>query len=174
MAKPETKFAFIIYGNIASGKSSVAKLLAQSLPQFKHLCADDIRIKASLSGKILSENELYSLMVEQISQHTQVIFESTGAGNFFKHYLRQFKATGFKIVRVYLKCSPLVCYKRYQNRINTSAAMVPMAYPTNIKTSIEDINNKISGLTCDIVFNTELYNAAIIADRLINMYGTKC
>jgi predicted ABC-type ATPase len=172
MTKP--KFAFIIYGNIASGKTSVAKLLAQSLPQLKHLCADDIRVQSSLDGKILSENEVYSLMVEHISQHTQVIFESTGAGNFFKHYLRQFTATGFKVIKVYLKCSPLVCYNRYQNRIDTSAAMVPMAHPSNIKTSIEHINNKISGLTCDIVFNTELYNAAIIADRLINYYGTKC
>lgn len=172
MTKP--KFAFIIYGNIASGKTSVAKLLAQSLPQLKHLCADDIRIEASLSGKILSENEVYSLMVEQISQHTQIIFESTGGGNFFKHYLRQFTATGFKVVRVYLKCSPLVCYNRYQNRIDTSSAMVPMAHPTNIKTSIEHINNKISGLSYDLLFSTEKDTPEFIAKQLVKIYDIKC
>jgi shikimate kinase len=172
MDKP--KVAIIIYGNIASGKSTVALLLSKFLPQFKCICPDDIRLETSLNGSIMSENDVYSAVVKEISQHTELILESTGAGTFFKHYLRLLSATDFKVIRVYLKCSGTVCFKRYQNRINTSATLVPMAHPANIRTSIETIESKISGLNYDLQFNTDSVDTLEVVNKIMSFYGTKC
>ena len=171
--KPSQKIAFVVFGNIASGKSSVAQSLVESLPSFKVVCADNIRVESALGGTIMSEDVIASKVMEEIHQHTHIILECTGGGTYFKHYVRLLHATGFTIIRISLKCSGLVCYKRYQDRINNTAAMVPMANVSNVRMSISYIESKISGLPYDLQFNTEKLSNLEIINQILTFYGTK-
>lgn len=166
------KVAFVIFGNIASGKTTLAASLVKSLPSFKVVCADDIRIASALDDSLLTEHQIYAKILEEINQHTQVILECSGAGTYFKHYLMQLMAMGFLIVKVKLDCSKGVCLQRYQNRADNTAAMVPMSHRFDIRKSIENIESKIAGLPYDLQFNTEKVSYLEITNQILQLYDS--
>lgn len=81
------KTAIIITGNVASGKSTLARRWVEVHPDYQHLCMDDIRMKiAERNGfpafTYQMENEAKQVLTDMLQLHQNIVFETTGFGKF--------------------------------------------------------------------------------------------
>lgn len=79
--------AIIIFGNIASGKTTLGKLIAEKHPEFQRVCMDEIRLQIAPKGEAFThkmEAEAQQIALDLIALHSNIIFETTGASDFSK------------------------------------------------------------------------------------------
>lgn len=79
--------AIIITGNVASGKSSLAKRWILDHPEYEHVVMDDIRMKiAERNGfsqfTYAMEQEAREVLKDMIAIHQHIVFETVGYGVF--------------------------------------------------------------------------------------------
>jgi len=124
------KEAIVIYGNIASGKSTFAAALAKSNPAYHYLCMDALREKTYFDSKqnaFCIDRECEKKLIEQISSHDKIIYETTAATKIFRRALSMLNARKFSIQMVYIQCHPDVCFQRFQARKQGRKMQVPPA-----------------------------------------------
>jgi len=112
--RPDLKFALVLIGNIASGKSSIAQILAKEW-NIPHFSLDDYREKQPHSNRIYAENQAKVPFREDLLQAPQLIYESTYSV-FDQANFRELKARRYALFLVKIHCGLATCRQRFQQR----------------------------------------------------------
>jgi len=116
---PNDKICIVVFGNLASGKSSFCKELLTILPKYKYVCLDEIRV--NLFDKFPNKNifDREALAKEEcknsILNSQFVIYESTGTSQFFNQLKPRIKAH-FKSIFIFINCPDYECRFRFERR----------------------------------------------------------
>ena len=117
--KPNEKICLVVYGNLASGKSSFSKEIKKLLPNYSYVCLDEIRIKNmdKFPNKSVYERESISKeeCKNEILNSQLVIYESTGTSQLFNQLKNRIRAH-FKTYFIFISCPDYECRKRFENR----------------------------------------------------------
>jgi len=149
--------SIIIYGNIASGKSSVCRQLAELLPDHRHVCLDDHRIKCWEENPSLGAGQRDLVAQRNCLQdlHGKLIYETTGVTRFFRQAKKVLDAAGQRLIYIHLDCPPHLCIRRYQGRLSRGHIQAPFAWGNySIEQSIYYFHEKQMELTPVIRINT--------------------
>lgn len=122
------KQAIIIIGNMASGKSTLARLLADRL-DYWHVCLDHFREKCSTAfhlTPIQRETLAQTQCLAALKQPGDVIFESTGVSSFYRKALDMLDREGVNLQLIRIDCPEKICIERYYARKNNALARPPV------------------------------------------------
>ncbi|WP_460444383.1 AAA family ATPase, partial [Amycolatopsis magusensis] len=147
------KQAIIIYGNIASGKTTLSKLLKASLgEEYKTVNLDECRVKVFGQdlgiGPIQQDLKAQELCLLEM-EGKNLIYETTAVTRFFDKARKHLRAQGYKLFFVWLECKPSECYDRYSERKASGHFQAPFAYgkdKTDIRECISYFNYEQKGV----------------------------
>jgi len=107
----------IIYGNMASGKSTLIEKISKILPQFQVVCIDNNRkaLFGKEAGGLARELKAEEETVKQLLHGEYVIYETTGASRLFRSVLPQIEKR-YRTFFVHIKASQLECLYRHRHR----------------------------------------------------------
>lgn len=167
------KEVIIILGNMASGKSSAAKLLAEKLPEFTYVCQDDFR-NAQTERYLEVDNRIFEEEIAQQTKHAlerypKIIYESTGATRFFREAYYSFLVQQRKIFVVRLNCSDAVCYRRFlKRRQEGKNHLVPIFNKSKSPWEIiGDFRKKSAWLKHDLLIDSEKNTSEQIVSSIL-------
>ena len=153
------RVCIVVYGNLASGKSSFAKGLVKLLPGFKHVCMDQIRIDTYFQDPSITSLEL-DRKCEKICNDTLlntrlVIYESTGVSKFFKGIIPTIESK-YKMFYIYLECPAEICIRRFADRKREGYFNIPPAFSdgTNINQFINKVGSELRSVRKDLVLSS--------------------
>ncbi len=157
------KKAIIIYGNIASGKSTICRQLAQALPDHRHVCLDDHRVKLweqhPEMGAGHRDLQAQKSCLEDL--HGPVIFETTGVTRFFRKAKEKLEKSGKNSIYIHLDCPSHICIRRYQARLASGHIQAPFAWGNyTIEQSIYYFHERQQELSPRVRINTSKVRAA--------------
>lgn len=155
------KQVIIIAGNIASGKTALAKELLKRLKNFTLLSMDAERWAASGEG-LAREQQAEFALLEKLLQQNRILYETTAFGKTFKvieQLLSKEKAT---VVRLKLHCHPDECLRRYQER----SIHPPMPFKFEIEDSLWKIHANLQRLP-GISLDSQAYSPTALADQIL-------
>ena len=169
--KPTDKVCIIVFGNIASGKSSFARALAEKINGFKYVCFDQLRIDIYLENHLKSGIEREEMAKKRcrnlLLNNNLVIFETIAVSDYYNKILPELKHR-FKLIFVKIECQAFICKRRYYNR--NMDGYFSIAPPFNSKLSVDEFIDKTEReqekLQYDIVFNSEILNTT----EMINQF----
>lgn len=147
--------SIIIFGNIASGKSSVSRHLAQLLPDHRHVCLDDHRVKLWNEQPELGAGQRDLLAQKSCLEDLQgqVIYETTAVTRFFKQAQAKLKDQDLRFI--HLDCRPSTCISRYRERLMRGHIQAPFAWGNySIEQSIYYFHEKQLALQPHVRINT--------------------
>jgi predicted kinase len=111
--------AIIIIGNIASGKTTLARRIQSHLPDFQYICLDDIRLEQVEANpdinSVVMERESQKKAFEKIDQNRFIVYESTGASQFYHKALNRIKDQ-YQCFTIKILSNPKQCIKRFHQR----------------------------------------------------------
>lgn len=166
----------VIIGNIASGKSTVARLLADRMEGYHHVCSDNFRDEKpdkyfEVDNRIFEE-EIAQETRQAIQNNRLIIYESTGSSRFFKDIFYELVQSNAEIFTVRLTCRPEICMLRYKKRIESGKGhLVPMY--NNSKTAEELIHQhdkKSAWVKAHISVDSEKTDPEKIASFIYNSH----
>lgn len=146
------KTVIIIAGNIASGKTALAKELQKQLKRFVILSMDAERFAASAEG-LAREQQAEHALLEKLLQHDRIIYETTAFGKIYKVAEKLFIKEKAKLVRLKLSCHPDECLRRYQER----SQHPPMPFKFDIEDSLWRIHmhlRNVPGISLDSQYHS--------------------
>lgn len=145
-----------IIGNLASGKSTLAKLIHQQLDHYTYLSIDEFRVRFQAHTKRGEANAWQALAIAA-HKSENIIFESSGTANHFPEVIEKFKKKGGKVLVVQLECSVHECLIRRRQQLKSGYIPPPFPYKTNIATSISVIHTRLASAKADLIFNSETH-----------------
>lgn len=160
------KICIVVFGNIASGKSTLSKQIIELLPQFKIISIDNSR--RNLFGKIINDIERESKaeedMIKQLFSTQFVIYETTGASRLFKSIHCRIRSH-FKTIFVYVKCSVPECRFRFNYRKNDRMVMPGFKSKLSIGEVMHSIEYKMNQR-----FNIELDSEKLSPEEMFEKF----
>lgn len=158
MNKPQ---AIVIIGNIASGKTTLAKKLIEQLPDFAYICLDQLRISVTESLPSLDINPVTRdrtaerIAMGMIDQKRYIIFESTGASQFYHRAIFRMRDK-FQVFTVKLMADTDTLYARYLERRERGQFQLQPAHTGSLpmRDLIERQQNVIKGIYADYTLST--------------------
>jgi len=158
--KKSDRVCVVVYGNIASGKSSFAKELVKLLPGFKYVCMDQVRIDCYLNGPQLRsiefERKCEKLCENMLKLNNHIVYETTGVSQFAKSMLVEL-SRNFLIFYIFLDCPADLCLRRYQSRKQGGYFSIAPAFSDRL--SIGAFINKVAdqqrGMKKDVVLRSD-------------------
>jgi predicted kinase len=120
--------SIIIYGNIASGKSTIARYLANKLEGYRYVCLDDTRKELWMEQPDLGAGQRDLIAQDRCLKelHGRVVFESTAVTRFFKRAKQ--KLADQELVYIHLYCPVATCLRRYNARLASGKIQAPFAW----------------------------------------------
>lgn len=118
IAKNLLSVCIVVYGNIASGKSTFCKELMNELPGYEYINLDQIRLETrAVEGMSAEwyEDEAKRRCAERLMNDRLTLYETSGASVFFNDVIDAVSSRAV-IVWVYIKCNKDECIKRMYNR----------------------------------------------------------
>lgn len=175
-----SKLVIVIYGNVGSGKTTVSKKLNKVFPDFDYVNLDDFRlyVEDNLEYSDLMERDCIAenLCEERLCHGSnKIIFETTRVTKFFQQVERHiyFYNQGYEKINfffVYLKVSPDVSYKRFNERL-TQPGYRQAKFVHSDKFSIVDgiryFHNKQSQTTFNLSFDSDKLSADDIVRTIV-------
>lgn len=167
------KEMIIVIGNMASGKSTTSKLLAQKLPDYRYVCQDDFRnSKADRYLEIdnrIFEEEVADETIQALNSHPRIIYESTGGTRFFKDRFYQFIQEGRNLFIVRIKCRPSTCLSRFEKRKSGGRNhLIPIfAKSKSPKEIIDHFEKKAAWIKAHLEVDSEKNSPAEIVDLIL-------
>lgn len=158
---PTDKICIIVFGNIASGKSSFARALAQELEGFKYICFDQVRIDIYLENHLKRSIEREEMAKKRcrnlLLNNKLVVFETLAVSDYYNKILPELKQKFNKLIFVKVDCSAFTCKRRYFKR--NMDGYFCIAPPFNQKLSIDEYidqtDREQKKLNYDIALNSE-------------------
>lgn len=170
------KSIVIVVGNMGSGKSTFASLLAEKLAGFEYVCLDDIR-KSEKAQYLENKNKEFELKIEQLTsealeRHEKIIYESTGATRFFQANYNKFLKSRYKLFIVKIQCRKAVCLARHRTRKDSGKAHI-IPHFRSVKTDEEMIDwfdQKSKWIRPDLTLDSEQHRPEEMVQVFLNHY----
>jgi adenylate kinase family enzyme len=137
----------IIIGNIASGKTTLAKKLAEHY-KIPILSIDDFREKYNISGDAFGENHAWDLFIHFIMQTDKCIVDTTGTS---KHYFKMMTIVNGPKIIIKIDSNQAQCLKNYEKRKRSGYKMPPIPWKMDIKNSLHRNDTVLKLLDYDIL-----------------------
>lgn len=159
-AKQSDRICLVVYGNIASGKTTLSKNIQALLPGFNYVCLDDIRLqwvtKFPAMNGITRERQCEDECLKQILQSRLLIYETTGATLFFNRIKSRLKGH-FKTFYIKVDCPVITCLYRFENRKAKGYKCVAPAFKLkmNMHQTLCDIDDKHYAAKVDLQLDSE-------------------
>lgn len=166
--------AIIIYGNIASGKSTLATLLLKKLHDYSLISLDQLRIEMHHFYHHLSpiarERKAEEKCLHLIGSYNSIIFETTAATRFWKQCFLTMNARNMRMFFVDLHCSANTCIKRFNYRNNNGHFQVapPYSKKLTIEQSINSYQRRLHTVHSNIKLDSELLSPAQMLFHILN------
>lgn len=163
--------AIVVFGNIASGKSTFCKMLQKEIPYLKYVCIDDFRIKNRylVMNEILKEKKSESECLDAIDSDF-ILFETTGATFFWDRVRVKLIEKEYNITFIKIETSLVDCLIRFRNR-PSKGATPPYVKGTSIHNILYKTAQNIKITKYDFVINSN----TIDSNELFNIIGKiKC
>ena len=152
------KTCIVVFGNIASGKSTFSRQLLEHFPDYRHICIDNFRLEAATRTNLLPiqrEKLAKKLCLEAINQADSIILETTAASQFWETMWFALRQVGFKIMSVKIDCPVNICVQRFNNRkFEGHKSVVPPFKTKSIVQMMYDIEYKRKLVKADIVIHS--------------------
>jgi len=159
-----------VIGDIASGKSTVAQLLAEKLPgNFIVLSIDEFRRQYNPEGNIVGEMYAVQKLNEAVLASDKIILDSTGTSKYYPVLVWDFQTAGGITHVAKLTCSILTALTRQEQRARSpdySPAPFAYAYKFTIQESIKWVHKKLDSVKADATYNTEELTPEQIAEAI--------
>lgn len=165
----------LVYGNIASGKTTLCKKLAKVMPDYVYVCQDEIRdeiFREGLRGFEL-ENESKKRLLEELSRADKVIYETVGRSVIFKKAHDLVKKRG-KVVYVKVECSVEECLVRFDTRARHTFTIGQRLYQhkrEDMRALMYEIEESHQLLKVDYKYDSERLSYQVMAERLMKSLG---
>lgn len=119
--------SIVIYGNIASGKSTIAKAVAAEL-RHRYVCLDDTRMELWREQPDLGAGQRDLIAQDRCLErlHGPVVFENTVVTRFYKKARE--KLADQDLVFIHLYCPVSTCLRRYNARLASGKIQAPFAW----------------------------------------------
>lgn len=162
-----SKYAIIIIGNIASGKSTLATLIKKNTPWIEIICIDEIRKQIieedpNIDG-ITRERRAERMALEAIHTGDHIIYESTGTSLFYKRALIALKKryTTY-IIKINLPQS--ICYERHIERLQSNYYTVSPGFKTklDIRSMMGEIEFELKTAKQNLTLDSEYNKGSLL------------
>lgn len=117
-ARESISVCIVVFGNIASGKSTFCKELINELPEYKYVNLDQMRVETRAVDGMTDEwyeAEAKRRCTERLMNNRQTVYETIGSSAFFNDVIEELSNRAI-IVYVYIKCDKDECIKRMYKR----------------------------------------------------------
>ena len=166
------KIMIAVIGNLATGKSTVCRLLNAELENFAYLSIDQFREIHNASTQRGESNAWQALKIA-VYQNDNVIFESSGSSKNYKGIIDLFKSKGGRVVVFKLHCSIHESLIRRRNQIKAGYKPPPYAYQSNMVTTITRIYPILEQIYSDYSFDTSVENPECIVKSIVLKFAPK-
>lgn len=136
-----------IIGNIASGKTFLAKLLAEKTG-YTVLSIDNFRIKFNNFGTLEGEKLAWDLFAKTAATTDKCIVETTGCSKYYEALLAQ---TSAKFI-IKIKRKPDLCVHAFLHRDTPD---IPLPYDFDIVKSVKRNDHLLASKECDIIYDRD-------------------
>lgn len=121
--------SILITGNIASGKSTLAKGIHAAWPQLNYACVDHIRVTLKDQGALAPmdlEHRAAAILIKQVQETSPLLYESSGATQLYRRasaYVRGYRRG--TVVRIRTTCGHALAMQRFHARKAGGHKQVP-------------------------------------------------
>lgn len=165
------KIALVIFGNVASGKSTFCKTILTMLPGYNYVCIDDIRKKwyhkhPEMEG-FAREKKCEDECIDQILASRLLVWETSAASLLYKRMKLRVKVS-FKTFYVYINCPRHECLHRFDRRKKAGHKL----YLPNFrkKLSISELINHFHWIQVDLRRDLELDSDTLTPDEMVEAF----
>lgn len=163
----------IVYGNIASGKTTVCSLLAEALhtqPISLDACRREVFKHQDCSMR-KGESLAQQLCIARLADSNPIVFETTAVTKFFSRAWKHIIKMGFRVLMVYLYSPPQVSLARYKERQAKGHFQAPFLYKKkDIETCIEHFDSEQRKMRRDLTIHS-IYTPDQIAEKILRVYA---
>lgn len=152
----------ILAGNIASGKTTVARYIQSYAPQFHLVGIDEYRAEGR------SEEQARLMLLQAFGQHEHIIYETTTANKTHDAIMGHLHATRKLVVRVRLGASLETCISRIEDR--GEKAYFEWGH-LEVGNSMTWIADHLRGFHADQYYDTEQKHPVEIALEILKGIG---
>ncbi len=169
------RICIIVYGNIASGKSTFSKNLISILKDYTYVCLDRIRVDMKNTytdmNPLIREIQCEQECIDMIFKNKLVLYETTAATTFFKNLILRIKSE-FKTYFIFISCSIATCQKRYEirKRIGHVQILPPYKKTLPINELLYRFEVKMYNVSKDLTLNSEALTPEQMIYSLINFF----
>ena len=137
-----------ITGNIGVGKTTYIKEIKKLVKykNFKVITLDDFRRKWNKENTIKGEERAQKELIKALSQHRNIILESSGTGKWFPEYLQSYRKA-FNIETIHsllLRDTVKNCKARHLQRERDGYKLPPFPYNIPIDTGLTWIHEQLT------------------------------
>ena len=167
------KRAILIIGNVASGKSTISKMVIDRSSKYKYVSLDAERLKLHASNKNMDVKLLDRQAIHNCEKKLNgefILFESNGVSKFYHHVKRILKTKGYKILTIKLKCDQRECKRRLKNRVLHGQLQAPFSYGKKygtIEDTITYFDKHLDDVPANIVFNSQIDSGDKISAEIV-------
>lgn len=110
----------VVYGNIASGKSTLSRALLHALPGWTYACMDQLRLEANATDPEMDRFALDRLCEDKLmallKKDVPIIYESSGATQIFRRAMQYIDGRRGASVRIRTMCAHNTAMYRFRVR----------------------------------------------------------
>lgn len=169
--KPTDKICIVVYGNIASGKSTFSKNILSILNDFNFVCLDRIRVdwydKYPEMNGIARERKCEEDCLNKILKSRLLVYETTAATLFFNRVKPRLRGL-FKTFYIYINCPVYECHVRFDNRKKIGHRQI--APPYKNKMSIREMLHHFDAKHYDVKVDLELNSMELSPEQMVESF----
>lgn len=160
------KVMICLLGNMATGKSTVARLLDKVLTNYKYIGIDEYRNRYNYMNTIHGENIVYEILIKDVRAYDYVVLEMTGTSKSYWQVEEAFLQKGGRVFRLILEGPEWLLKKRYEAR-KADGFVQMFPYKMDLDKSLKYIKNRIQNMAADLRLDTSVYNPSEVVNKLL-------
>jgi len=158
-----------IIGNIASGKSTVCKMLAKATG-YKHHGIDNYRRRYNQDATVLGESMAWQFYIDAVSKKKEMIIENSGVSQNFE--LLRHKAGKPRMI-ILLHCPATECIRRHRQRMKKGYRLPPSPWKRPMENAITNIDALLRIAEYDIRIDSSEHSQEAVVEMIIELCGLK-
>lgn len=137
-----------IIGNIASGKSTLARTISAA-KNYRILKIDDFRKRHNKAGDPRGDRKSWEYLISHIQKGGPLILEATGVGKYFERCLCSYPGPEF-IIKVDTPAAE--CKQNHARRLRKGYKLPPMPWDRPINDVIDRVDILLKDSRADVVY----------------------